>query len=133
MMTQCFSNLLTNALKFVAPPKEPLVRIFAEDKKKRVRIWVVDNGIGISEEGQKKMETVLVAAKKEAVQSRVDVLESAGLKPAILDVDSFALENVYERTTDAQERVGSALYLNLGHTVTNLSIIEAGIRSARIP
>jgi len=79
------------------------------------------------EEGQRKMETVLVAAKKEAVQARVEVLEAVGLKPTVIDVDSFALENVCERTTDPQERAGSLLYLNIGHTVTNLSIIEAGV------
>ena len=55
LLTQCFSNLMTNALKFVAPSKAPFVRIYAEDKKERVRIWVHDNGIGISEEGQKKI------------------------------------------------------------------------------
>lgn len=79
------------------------------------------------EEGQRKMETVLVAAKKDVIQARVEVLEAAGLKPAIIDVDSFALENVFDSTTDPQERVGSSLYLNIGHTVTNLSIIEAGV------
>jgi len=55
LLTQCFSNLLTNALKFVPPSQKPFVRIYAEDKKDRVRIWVHDNGIGISEEGQKKI------------------------------------------------------------------------------
>ena len=38
------------------------------------------------EEGQKKRETVLVAAKTEAGQGRVDVLKAAGLKPSIIDV-----------------------------------------------
>jgi type IV pilus assembly protein PilM len=79
------------------------------------------------EEGQRKMETVLVAAKKDLIQARVEILEAAGLKPTVIDVDSFAMENVFESTTEAQDRVGSALYLNIGHTVTNLSIIEQGI------
>jgi signal transduction histidine kinase len=47
--------LLTNALKFVPPSRKPYVRIYAEDKKERVRIWVHDNGIGISENGRKKI------------------------------------------------------------------------------
>ena len=50
---------------------------------------------------QKKMETVLVAAKKDVVQARVEVLDAVGLKPAIIDVDSFALENVYDAVGDA--------------------------------
>jgi len=81
----------------------------------------------IVEEGQKKMETVLVAAKKDSVQSRVDVLDAAGLKPTIIDVDSFALENVFGFIRNPKEEALTTLYLNMGHTVTNLSIIEAGV------
>ncbi len=81
----------------------------------------------ITEEGQKKMETVLVAAKKELVNQRLDVLQGAGLTPAIIDVDSFALENVHEKLRDPKNDPGATLYLNMGHMVTNLSIIENGV------
>lgn len=81
----------------------------------------------IIEEGQKKMETVLVAAKKDLVSSRLDTLLASGLNPAIIDVDSFALENVHERTRDPKEGGAATLYLNLGHMVTNLSIVEHGV------
>lgn len=79
------------------------------------------------EEGQKKMETVLVAAKKELVSQRLEILQGAGLTPTIIDVDSFALENVYERVRDLKTEAGATLYLNIGHMVTNLSIIENGV------
>ena len=79
----------------------------------------------IVEDGQKKMETVLVAAKKELVSARLDILQGAGLVPTVIDVDSFALENVHERSKEAKE-TGAALFLNIGHMVTNLSIIENG-------
>ncbi|MBI4055053.1 MAG: type IV pilus assembly protein PilM [Elusimicrobia bacterium] len=96
----------------------------------------------VMEEGQAKMETVLVAAKREVVESRIHFLEQAGLTPLILDVDAFALENLQERLVPQagpQRRVEPALpdpsrvpqaspettlYLNLGHQVTNLSIVE---------
>lgn len=81
----------------------------------------------LTEEGQKKMETVLVAAKKEAIASRVEILEALKLKPTVIDVDSFALEAVYERTKDASAGGGATLLLNMGHSVTNLSIIEEGV------
>jgi signal transduction histidine kinase len=57
-LTQCFSNLIGNALKFVEPDKEPDVRVWAEPVGNQadanaggpwVRIWVEDQGIGISE------------------------------------------------------------------------------------
>lgn len=79
------------------------------------------------EEGQKKMETVLVAAKKELINSRLDILQGAGLNPTIMDVDSFALENIFEQIRDVKMEVGATLYLNMGHMVTNLSILENGV------
>ena len=81
----------------------------------------------IVEDGQKKMETVLVAAKKELVAARVEILQDAGFTPAIMDVDSFALENVHERIRDRKEGPAATLYLNIGHLVTNLSIVESGV------
>ena len=81
----------------------------------------------IVEDGQKKMETVLVAAKRELVVSRLEILQGAGLTPAIIDVDSFALENVHEKLRDGKEGPGATLYLNIGHMVTNLSIVENGV------
>lgn len=81
----------------------------------------------IVEDGQKKMETVLVAAKREIVVQRLEILQGAGLAPTIMDVDSFALENVHEKIRDAKEGPGATLYLNIGHMVTNLSIVENGV------
>jgi two-component system, sensor histidine kinase and response regulator len=46
-LTQCFSNLLENAVKFI--PKEiiPKITIRTELNDQKVRIWIEDNGIGI--------------------------------------------------------------------------------------
>lgn len=49
-LTQCISNFLTNAIKFVRPGIKPKVLIRAERKGERVRVWFEDNGIGISPE-----------------------------------------------------------------------------------
>src|SRR5262249_5952475 len=43
-LIQCFSNLLGNAVKFVAPGVKPRVRVFAECRSDRIRVWVIDNG-----------------------------------------------------------------------------------------
>ena len=45
---QIVLNLVSNAIKFVAPGVTPEVRIRAEEKGGFVRLWVEDNGIGIA-------------------------------------------------------------------------------------
>jgi PAS domain S-box-containing protein len=47
-LTQIITNLLGNAVRFVAPGVRPQVRIRAEDRGARVRLWIEDNGIGIA-------------------------------------------------------------------------------------
>jgi signal transduction histidine kinase len=49
-LTQCVSNLLNNAVKFVAPGIQPRIRIWAERRDTHVRLNFQDNGIGIAAE-----------------------------------------------------------------------------------
>lgn len=46
-LTQCLSNLLSNALKFVPAGREPTVHVSYETTEHHVRVVVQDNGIGI--------------------------------------------------------------------------------------
>jgi PAS domain S-box-containing protein len=46
-LSQAVSNLLTNAVKFVPPGMQPIVRVWTEARGEDVRLWVQDNGIGI--------------------------------------------------------------------------------------
>ena len=54
-LTQVISNLLGNAVKFVAEGVQPKVEISAENKGDHVRIWFVDNGIGVPQEVRHKL------------------------------------------------------------------------------
>jgi len=58
-LTQCLSNLLGNAVKFVAPGVHPEVRVWAErlpgGQIPCVRLSVQDNGIGIPAEAHQKV------------------------------------------------------------------------------
>ncbi len=46
-LTQCVSNLLENAVKFVPRDRLPEIVVRTEATESRVRIWIEDNGIGI--------------------------------------------------------------------------------------
>ncbi|WP_438482025.1 ATP-binding protein [Oleiharenicola lentus] len=54
-LTQCFANLIGNALKFVAPGTTPLVRIYGEADDKTAHVHIEDNGIGIEKSMQDKI------------------------------------------------------------------------------
>jgi signal transduction histidine kinase len=54
-LTQCVSNILTNAVKFVTPGTLPKVKIWTEPVDSGVRIWIHDNGIGIPSAHQKRI------------------------------------------------------------------------------
>lgn len=54
-LTQCLTNLLGNAVKFVGRGVVPRVRIYSEATGDRVRLWVEDNGIGIEKAAQGKI------------------------------------------------------------------------------
>lgn len=54
-LTQCITNLLGNAVKFVAPGVQPHVRVRTEPRNGWVRLWFEDNGIGIPKEAQERI------------------------------------------------------------------------------
>jgi PAS domain S-box-containing protein len=54
-LSQCLTNLLDNAVKFVAPGVHPTVHVFTEDTNGRVRLVVQDNGIGIDLQDKGKL------------------------------------------------------------------------------
>ena len=47
VLAQVITNLLTNAIKFVAPETRPHIEVRAETSDGKVRVFVKDNGIGI--------------------------------------------------------------------------------------
>ncbi len=75
------------------------------------------------EDGQKKLDVLLVAAKVDVVDQHLSLLKSIGLTPLIIDVDAFALENAYEinRTEQGEETVA---LINLGASLTTINILE---------
>jgi type IV pilus assembly protein PilM len=81
--------------------------------------------IGPKEEpGQ--MDVILVAVKKDIINEYIAVVKEAGLNPIIVDIDSFALENMYGVNYDIEPEKNVAL-LNIGASTINMSILKGGI------
>lgn len=73
----------------------------------------------------KQMEVLLVAAKKDIVATYGDALRAAGLVPAVVDVDYFALDNMYELNYDPQPGQVVAL-VNIGARYSSINILKGG-------
>jgi type IV pilus assembly protein PilM len=73
-----------------------------------------------------QMRVLLVAAKRELIENRMSMLADAGIQPAVLDVDAFALHNAFEQNYPEAMR-GLIALVNIGHEVTNINLLEHGV------
>ncbi|MFN7137705.1 MAG: PAS domain S-box protein [Limisphaerales bacterium] len=55
VLDQVLENLVSNAIKFVPPNRQPHIHIYAEHHEDHVRICVDDNGIGIQREHHRRI------------------------------------------------------------------------------
>jgi len=73
-----------------------------------------------------QMDVLLVAAKKDEIQDLVEVVKEARLIPLVVDIDAFAIQNVYELNYGFSANETLAL-LNIGADVTTVNIVYNGI------
>jgi type IV pilus assembly protein PilM len=73
-----------------------------------------------------QMEVLLVAAKKEIVEGYTLSIEGAGLIPVIMDVDSFALETMYEENYEF-DKDDVVVLINIGASITNINAVKGGM------
>ncbi len=78
------------------------------------------------DEETKKAEILLVAARNEFLNSFVELILDAGLHPAIVDVDSFAVLNAYEYNYEVEPDRTTVL-INIGFDVTNVLYLKDGL------
>jgi type IV pilus assembly protein PilM len=73
-----------------------------------------------------EMNVLLVAAKRDLIESKMRLLTDAGLESGVVDVEAFALHNAFELNhPDAMD--GVVGLLNIGHDVTNINILDDGV------
>jgi type IV pilus assembly protein PilM len=72
-----------------------------------------------------QMNVLLVAAKREVVDHKVNLLRDAGLQPRVVDVDAFALHNAFEYNYP-EAMQGTVALVNVGHEITNVNVLQQG-------
>jgi type IV pilus assembly protein PilM len=79
---------------------------------------------GIAEDpGQ--MDVLLVAARKELVNEFQSIIAQAGLKPMVVDVDAFAIANMFELNYDLPDE--TVALVNIGASNVNIHILRGGV------
>jgi type IV pilus assembly protein PilM len=73
-----------------------------------------------------EMSVLLVAAKRELIEGKLRLLTDADVKPAMVDVDAFALHNAFE-VNYPEAMTGAVCLVNIGHEATNINILEDGV------
>lgn len=68
-------------------------------------------------------DVIIVAAKADVVDTYLEAVRIAGLTPVVLDVDTFALETMYERNYDYDEDEVIAI-VNIGASFTNINVLK---------
>ena len=88
----------------------------------------VDVQVLNEETAQGQMDVLLVAAKKDVINDYTSVTVEAGLKPVVVDVDTFCIQNMFELSHGFPPNETVAL-INVGATVMNINVISDGVTS----
>lgn len=78
--------------------------------------------LGENETNPNQMNVLLVAAKKDMVNDYVNLVQLAGLNPCLIDVDAFALQNIYEINYHPEGE--NVALIDIGANKTTLNILK---------
>ncbi len=122
--------VIVRELKFPPMPDADLQNAARFEAERYVPYGVRDVNMDLdvigetTEDGQKKVVVLLVAAKRDTIDKHVQALEVAGLEPFVLDVDAFAIMRAH---TPPNQRPGDAQVLvDMGAETTDIVIAESG-------
>ncbi len=73
-----------------------------------------------------QMDVLLVAAKKDMINDYTSVVTEAGLIPGVVDVDAFAVQNMFYVNYSVPDNE-TVVLINAGASVVNINIINSGV------
>jgi type IV pilus assembly protein PilM len=72
------------------------------------------------------MDVLLVAAKKDMINDYTTVVTEAGLSPVVVDIDSFAVQNMFSANYESAD-AETVVLINAGASVVNINILDRGV------
>jgi type IV pilus assembly protein PilM len=85
--------------------------------------------IGPAQNAPDDVEVLIAATRKEKVEDRAAVAEAAGLKPVVMDIESYAARSALDRLTSQLPKGGQGQIVALfqiGAQVTHVSVLQDG-------
>ncbi len=85
--------------------------------------------LGVSDRNPEVVDVLLAASRSENIDDRVAALEIAGLTPAVVDVEAYAMENAFALIADQLPNQGSGQTIaiaDIGATNTTLNVLHDG-------
>lgn len=80
---------------------------------------VIDKSVGA------QMSVTVVGAERKFINERVNLVKEAGLEVHSVNVDCFAVSEIFRSANSAMVKGAEAIaLLNIGHRITNLSVLE---------
>ncbi len=83
--------------------------------------------LGPSETNPESVDVLLAASRSDNVDVRIAALETAGLKPEVIDIEAFALENSIQLISEeaGEDELGEIVaVIDVGATMTTLSVLQ---------
>jgi type IV pilus assembly protein PilM len=84
---------------------------------------------GVNENNPDMVNVILAASRKDNVDDRVEALTKAGLKAKVVDVEAFAMENVFSLLSDQLHSSTSGQTVaiaDIGATLSTLNVLHDG-------
>jgi type IV pilus assembly protein PilM len=81
--------------------------------------------LGESEHNPNQMNVLLVAAKKEMISEYINLMKMAKLRPCIIDVDAFALQNIFKFNNPPEDE--NIALIDIGASKTSLNILKNNV------
>jgi type IV pilus assembly protein PilM len=85
--------------------------------------------LGPSENNPEEVNVIIAACRKEIVDDYLAVIQSPGLTPAVVDIETFAVENAYELIASHMPGGGmekTVAVLDVGATTSNINVMHNG-------
>ena len=74
-----------------------------------------------------QMDVLLVAARRDLINENLSLLQQSGLSPCVVDVDAFAIANMFKVNYPELNDMGTVALVNVGHNSVNIHVLRDGI------